>query len=44
MGLSGNIMYIAYWLNVGHDEYYVVSQRLQSKKKLKKKKKSSKVE
>ena len=27
-------MYIAYWLNVGHAEYDVVSQRLQSKKKI----------
>ena len=32
------LMYIVYWLNVGHAEYDVVSQRLQSKKKIEKEK------
>ena len=43
------MMYIAYWLNVGHVEYDAVSQKATEqkkniKKKSKKKKKSSKVE
>ena len=35
------LMYIAYWLNVGHAEYDVVSQRLQSKKKNRKRKRKA---
>ena len=32
------LMYIAYWLNVGHAEYDAVSQRLHPKKKIEKEK------